>query len=63
MINWLIKRYGTKLTGKNGLVTFQMEQNGTFLDNSKYGYWIAYEKNSLILIFHYFLNLLISSLK
>ena len=29
---------------KNVLLTFQMEQNGTFLDNSKYDYWILHTK-------------------
>ena len=29
---------------KNVLLTFQMEQNGTFLDNSKYDYWILHKK-------------------
>ena len=29
---------------KNVLLTFQMEQNGTFLDNFKYDYWIL-QKN------------------
>ena len=26
------------------LSTFQMEQNGTFVDNSKYDYWILHKK-------------------
>ena len=26
------------------LLTFQMEQNGTFLENSKYDYWILHKK-------------------
>ena len=29
---------------ENVLLTFQMEQNGTFLDNSKYDYWILHKK-------------------
>ena len=29
---------------KNVLLTFQMEQNGTFLDNSKYDFWILHKK-------------------
>ena len=29
---------------KNVLLTFQMEQNGTFLDNLKYDYWILHKK-------------------
>ena len=29
---------------KNVLLTFQMEQNGTFLDNFKYDYWILHKK-------------------
>ena len=29
---------------KNVLLTFQMEQNGMFLDNSKYDYWILHQK-------------------
>ena len=32
------RRYGANFTGKNVLLTFQMEQNGTFWDNSKYDY-------------------------
>ena len=30
------------LLAKDVLLTFQMEQNGTFLDNFKYDYWIPY---------------------
>ena len=29
---------------KDILLTFQMEQNGMFLDNSKYDYWILHKK-------------------
>ena len=29
---------------KNVPLTFQMEQNGTFLDNSKYDYWFLHTK-------------------
>ena len=29
---------------KNILLTFQMEQNETFLDNSKYDYWIIHKQ-------------------
>ena len=29
---------------KNILLTFQKEQNGTFLENSKYDYWILHKK-------------------
>ena len=29
---------------ENDLLTFQMEQNGTFLDNSKYDCWILHKK-------------------
>ena len=29
---------------KDVLLTFQMEQNGTFLDKSKYDYWILHTK-------------------
>ena len=29
---------------KTVLLTFQMEQNGTFLDNFKYDYWILHKK-------------------
>ena len=32
---------------KNVRLTFQMEQNGTYLDNSKYDYWILHKKTSL----------------
>ena len=28
---------------KNVLLTFQMELNGTFLNNSKYDYWILHK--------------------
>ena len=42
---------------KNVLLTFQMEQNGTFLDNSKYNYWVLH--NFFIL---FFIKLLISPL-
>ena len=41
---------------KNVLLTFQMEQNGTFLDNFKYDYWILHKK--LV-----FIKLLISPIK
>ena len=53
----LIKKYGNMgfhgnqigdivpiLLVKNILLTFQMEQNGTFLDNFKYDYWILHKK-------------------
>ena len=29
---------------KNGLLTFQMEQKGTFMDNFKYDYWLLHKK-------------------
>ena len=29
---------------KNILLTFRMEQNGTFLDNYKYDYWVLHTK-------------------
>ena len=29
---------------KNILLTFRIEQNGTFLDNSRYDYWILHKK-------------------
>ena len=29
---------------ENILLTFQMEQNGMFLDNFKYDYWILHKK-------------------
>ena len=29
---------------KNILLTFQLEQNGTFLENSEYDYWILHKK-------------------
>ena len=32
---------------KNVLLTFQIEQNGTFLDNFKYDYYILHKKISL----------------
>ena len=38
------RRYGTNLPVKTVLLTFQMEQNGTFLDNFKYDYWILHKK-------------------
>ena len=37
-------RYSKNFTAKNILLTFQMEQNGTFLENSKYDYWILHKK-------------------
>ena len=42
-------------TGKNVLLTFQMEQNGTFWDNSKYDYLILHTKlvwDEIFNIFH-----------
>ena len=38
------RRYSGIFTAKNILLTFQMEQNGTFLENSKYDYWILHKK-------------------
>ena len=40
---------------KKFLLTFQMEQNGTFLDNFKYDYWILHKKlvlDEIFTIFH-----------
>ena len=40
---------------KNVLLTFQMEQNGKFLDNYKYDYWILCKKivwDEIFNIFH-----------
>ena len=40
---------------KNLLLTFQMEQSGTFLDNFKYDYWILHKKlvfDENFIIFH-----------
>ena len=49
------RRYGTKFTGKNIPLTFQIEQNGTFLGNSKYNYWILHKtlvRDEIFTIFH-----------
>ena len=35
------------LLAKDVLLTFQMEQNGTFLDDFKYDYWILHKKIGL----------------
>ena len=43
------------LLAKNVLLTFQMEQNGTFLDNFKYDHWILHRKlvcDEIFTIFH-----------
>ena len=40
---------------KNFLLTFQMEQNGMFLDNFEYDYWILHKKivlDEIFTIFH-----------
>ena len=37
-------RLCSNLTVKNILLTFQMEQNGTFLEYSKYNHWILHKK-------------------
>ena len=40
---------------KNVLLTFQIEQNGTFLDNFKNDYWILHQKlvlDKIFTIFH-----------
>ena len=40
---------------KNVLATFQMDQNGTFLGNFKYDYWILHKKlvlDEILTIFH-----------
>ena len=38
------QRYSSNFPAKNVLLTFQMEQNGTFLENSKYDHWILHKK-------------------
>ena len=38
------RRYSSNFTAKHILLTFQIEQNGTFLDNSKYDNWILHKK-------------------
>ena len=47
---------------KNVLLTFQMEQNGTFRDNSKYEYWILHKKKFEMKFSIFFIKLLISPL-
>ena len=37
-------RYSSNFTAKNILLTFQMEQNGTFLQNSKYDNWVLHKE-------------------
>ena len=46
---------GPKLLVRNVLLTFQMEQNRTFLDDFKYDYWILHKKllpDEIFTIFH-----------
>ena len=38
------KGYSSNFTAENILLTFQMEQNGMFLENYKYDYWILHTK-------------------
>ena len=37
------RKYSSNFTAKNILLTFQMEQNGTFLENSKYDFGILHK--------------------
>ena len=49
------RRYGTNFTGRNVLLTFQMEQNGMFLENSKYDYLTLHKQlvgDEIFTIFH-----------
>ena len=45
------RRYNSNSITKNILLTFQIEQKGTFLENSKYNYWILHKKMKLSLLF------------
>ena len=36
--------YSSSFPAKNVLLTFKMEGNGTFLENSKYDHWILHKK-------------------
>ena len=49
------RRYTSNFTAKNVLLIFQIEQNGTFLYNFKYDYWILHKKlvwDEIFTIFH-----------
>ena len=50
-----IRDYSSSFTAKN----IQMEQNGTFLENSKYDYWILHKKlvDEAITIIHIFTHI------
>ena len=51
-----------KFTCKNVLLIFQIEQNGTFWDYSKYDYWILHKKLVEMKFSRLFIKLLISSI-
>ena len=36
--------YSSNFTAKSILLTFQMEPNGTFWENSKYDFWLLHKK-------------------
>ena len=51
--------YSSNFPAKNVLLTSQTEQNGTFLENSKYDHWILHKKlvRDEIYIFHRFTHI------
>ena len=46
--------YSSNFPAKNVLLTFQMEQNGTFLENFKCDHWILYKKLFRDEIYHFY---------
>ena len=54
--------YSSNFPARNVLLTFQIEQNGTILENAKYDHWILHKKLVRDKIYNFFLiNLLILS--
>ena len=51
----MVTKWGesSNFTAKNIPLTFQMEQNGMFQENSKYNIWILHKKMKLSLLFIY----------
>ena len=60
--NQIGDNYGPKLLVKNVLLTFQMEQNRTFLDNFKFDCWILHKYWFEMKLSLFFIKLLISPL-
>ena len=53
--------HSSNFTPKNILLTFQMEPNGTFWENSKYDHWILHKKlvlDETITIIHIFTHII-----